>query len=509
MLGMGASRNSSSYPASMKVYICTKNSDGTVTVTNNVVGSPSSSSTDTNTPFNLEVDNLDTKTIYKVEASVYNAYLYEIAFRTPMNTTVLSATSQEFSGANKQLSFDTIIGEPQTKSFTVTGTDLQGDVTATLNDANGVFSIGDQPTITIAQTYATNGYQVDVTFNSTTAGTFTGYITLSSPNAQDVTVNLNGIAHAPSLTADPEELTFETQPGTPITRTFDVLGEYLKGDVTLTLTGAAEFAISSDGTTFTSPITLTKAQAEEGKTITVKFSPTANGEYSGTVTLNSTGLEQPVVVTLNGSAYPDGFDVVVGTYGVTTLYADFPLTIPYDTYEPDLLGVFIASTVDSKTKEVRLRRLERDIPANTGVVVMGNAGTYRFPTNHGTVSELPSDNLLYGSTVKTTPAEALKLYQKPDGIIMTLGKGSSGYIGFYKYTGKNLAANKAFLIYEPTGQSYATAFSISGFDDLTGIRDLGIVSNSDEWHTLQGIKLKGAPLQRGIYIHNGKTVVVK
>ena len=384
------------------------------------------------------------------------------------------------------------------------GSELKENVTATLTDTNNKFSLS-ATSITVAEAEATDGKNITVTFRSDVAGTFNGTVTLTSTGADNKTVNLTGIAHAPSLTAAPEELTFETQPGTPITKTFDVLGEYLKGDVTLTLTGAAEFAISSDGTTYTSPITLTKAQAEEGKTITVKFSPTANGEYSGTVTLNSTGLEQPVVVTLNGSAYPDGFDVVVGTYGVTTLYVDFPLTIPYDTYEPDLLGVFIASTVDSKTKEVRLRRLESDIP----VVVMGNAGTYTFPRNHGTVSELPSDNLLYGSTVKTTPAEALELYQKPDGIIMTLGKGSSGYIGFYKYTGKNLAANKAFLIYEPTGQSYATAFSISGFDDLTGIRDLGIVSNSDEWFTLQGIKLKGAPRQRGIYIHNGKTVVVK
>ena len=92
---------------------------------------------------------------------------------------------------------------------------------------------------------------------------------------------------------------------------------------------------------------------------------------------------------------------------------------------------------------------------------------------------------------------------------MTLGKGNKGYIGFYKYTGsKNLAANKAFLIYEPSSQNYATSFSISGVEDLTGIHEVGLTLDSP-WYTLQGIKLKGAPRQSGIYIHNGKTVVVK
>ena len=32
---------------------------------------------------------------------------------------------------------------------------------------------------------------------------------------------------------------------------------------------------------------------------------------------------------------------------------------------------------------------------------------------------------------------------------------------------------------------------------------------SDEWYDLQGRKLEGKPTQKGIYINNGKKVVVK
>ena len=194
---------------------------------------------------------------------------------------------------------------------------------------------------------------------------------------------------------------------------------------------------------------------------------------------------------------------------MTTLYVDFPLTIPYDTYDPDLLGVFVVKSAEDG--EVKLSRLSSDIPANTGVVVMGNKGTYTFPRNRGEVTPLKTDNLLYGYIENTPRSQALTDFDKPNGIVMTLGKGTQGYIGFYKYTGGTLNANKAFLIYEPTaGNSNVSMLSIAGFggDDLTGIRDLQVVSDGD-WYTLQGVKLNGQPRQSGLYIHNGKTVVVK
>ena len=83
------------------------------------------------------------------------------------------------------------VGESATATFTVTGKSLEQDITATLADANGVFSIN--PTnITMSQ--AENGQTVTVTFAPQALGNYTATIPLKSSNATDVTVTLNGRA---------------------------------------------------------------------------------------------------------------------------------------------------------------------------------------------------------------------------------------------------------------------------------------------------------------------------
>ena len=33
--------------------------------------------------------------------------------------------------------------------------------------------------------------------------------------------------------------------------------------------------------------------------------------------------------------------------------------------------------------------------------------------------------------------------------------------------------------------------------------------SAGDWYDLQGRKLQGAPLRKGAYIHNGKTIIIK
>ena len=82
-------------------------------------------------------------------------------------------------------------GETATATFTVKGSNLTDKVNITKTDANTVFSVS--PTsVTIAQAEA--GQTVTVTFHPTAHGTFTGKLTLKSADAEDVIVNLNGVA---------------------------------------------------------------------------------------------------------------------------------------------------------------------------------------------------------------------------------------------------------------------------------------------------------------------------
>lgn len=82
---------------------------------------------------------------------------------------------------------------------------------------------------------------------------------------------------------------------------------------------------------------------------------------------------------------------------------------------------------------------------------------------------------------------------------------------FYRVDNQgSLAANKAYL--ELTHPSTAKQFIVMSFDETpTGIHTpQGAVEPSDgAYYTLQGVKVNGCPTRPGLYIHNGKKVIVK
>ena len=81
--------------------------------------------------------------------------------------------------------------ETTTATFTVTGERLTNKITITKTDANNVFTVS--PTnVTIAEAEA--GKTVTVTFKPTVHGEFTGKLTIKSTDAEDVVVNLKGVA---------------------------------------------------------------------------------------------------------------------------------------------------------------------------------------------------------------------------------------------------------------------------------------------------------------------------
>ena len=100
----------------------------------------------------------------------------------------------------QSLSMECYTGETTTATFTVSSANLEDDITLTLDDANGVFSID---LTTIAAADAMNK-TVTVTYAPQTAGTHTATITLSSEGAYDKVVTLNGAAtNAPLVVYDP------------------------------------------------------------------------------------------------------------------------------------------------------------------------------------------------------------------------------------------------------------------------------------------------------------------
>ena len=98
------------------------------------------------------------------------------------------------------LNVECYAGETTTATFNVTGSHLTGDITLALSDADGAFSIDVN---TIAHANVMNE-TVTVTYAPEAVGTHTATITLSSQDAPDVTVTLNGTATAaPLVVYDP------------------------------------------------------------------------------------------------------------------------------------------------------------------------------------------------------------------------------------------------------------------------------------------------------------------
>ena len=120
------------------------------------------------------------------------------------------------------------------------------------------------------------------------------------------------------------------------------------------------------------------------------------------------------------------------------------------------------------------------------------------------VSSGSSDGYAYGTNdlqgvmaETTTPANCY-----------TLANGSAG-VGFYRYTGANVHAGKAYLVYSGAG---ARSFYGFGDDSATGIETPtleGAGEGSVQWYSLDGLRLQSEPAKKGVYINNGRKVVVK
>ena len=322
-----------------------------------------------------------------------------------------------------------------------------------------------------------------------------------------------GVTGDPKITVSPASVDMSgiVNEG-PYTETVSVTGTNLEENITATLTDANNvFSIDK--------ATINQRNGDAQADITISWNPTVQGTQTATLTLSS-GDAEPVTVNLKGTAtekLPDEFPVVIGRYGLTTLYLNYPVEIPFDTYD-DILGVYYAYEVTPS--EVKMARVRSVIPAYTGVVVQGNSNDadhpYLFPRFMGeVVPSLPtSQSFLSGSIFEITPKEALELAgasSKAKLMVLGPGTGSNGYIGFYEYSGKKLAANKAFLIIDSDDDnSSVNTLSVDGLSsEFTGISEVNANKGNGAWFTPQGVRLNGTPKQGGLYIHNGKTVVVK
>lgn len=198
------------------------------------------------------------------------------------------------------------------------------------------------------------------------------------------------------------------------------------------------------------------------------------------------------------------FDLTIGDAGWATLYLDFAVDIP-----EGLTEVFYISSIEDGV--AKGKTVADVIPAETGVLIKGGKGTYHL-TESSSAAAKPTDNLLTGTLVDIADASSDAMTSSAYGkSLYTLGRTNSGKVQLALFTGKKIEKNKAFLIWEGNGTvGEAKAFSIvmdNGTTAITAVNDGE--TGSDDWYSLQGVRLSGRPTQKGVYIHQGKRIFVK
>ena len=91
-----------------------------------------------------------------------------------------------------EVTFNGVPGNSYTSTVTVSGRNLMGDIIATLNDNNGIYSIN---TTNLGQ-----GGDLIITFAPDTEGEFTATVTLTSTDADPVTITIHGSAYVHNTT---------------------------------------------------------------------------------------------------------------------------------------------------------------------------------------------------------------------------------------------------------------------------------------------------------------------
>jgi hypothetical protein len=142
------------------------------------------------------------------------------------------------------------------------------------------------------------------------------------------------------------------------------------------------------------------------------------------------------------------------------------------------------------------------IPANTAVLlkdVEGKAASANIVASayEGETTTFP-DNILQGGV-------AVDVSTITGGTVYVLYKDM-----FKRATGGTIPANRGYLVVAPLSGN-APELSITIGDDTTGIGTVGcdsVATDNDEWYTLDGQKLQQAPTQKGLYIKNGKKVII-
>lgn len=202
-------------------------------------------------------------------------------------------------------------------------------------------------------------------------------------------------------------------------------------------------------------------------------------------------------------------EVSLSSSGYATFYSsNSSYTLPYG-----LFAQVVTGTSNSKLtfKTIADGSVSGVIPRGTAVMLVSDthlAGTYTLKSSESTTT-YTGTNLLHGSDKDTKTTG--------DGMHYKLSYGPSGtqwsdvfgwYWGAQNGAPFQIEGHKAWLVVPNTNSSRAAGFTIDG--DATELEVIEQeVSTMDHYYDLQGRRVNHQPTRKGVYIKNGKKMIVK
>ena len=182
---------------------------------------------------------------------------------------------------------------------------------------------------------------------------------------------------------------------------------------------------------------------------------------------------------------------------------DFSKTTDYTAY--------IATSYRAEEGVVGLTKIEK-VPGSEGILIKSNDSSKA-------IKDIFKESDVTANEPITTQITQM-LVGAPDGVELkpededseytnfVLAK-REGVVGFYKSAGGTLKANKAYLQLPTDLISGSNSISFYVEDGTTAIQNVTThpATTDDAWYTIQGVRV--AQPTHGLYIHNGKKVVVK
>ena len=183
-------------------------------------------------------------------------------------------------------------------------------------------------------------------------------------------------------------------------------------------------------------------------------------------------------------------------------YGTFCSSLNLDFTNVEGLKAYIVSAYIPAEGKVVLTRV-MNVPAGTGIIVAGTPnGRYEIPEGDGSA-------VLSTLLVGVTRSKELPVTEGTNTNCI-LANGTYG-VGFYPTTGGIIAAGKAYLplptsVFEQ--QSDVKGFTIV-FDDATGVKSITDGGTEGIWYTMDGQMLQHKPSVPGVYVRDGKKVLIK